>query len=71
VSINSTKYSAGRQQPEPIVLDFATPAGTKLHIRNIKLKPLGLQSIFNGKDLAGWKEIPGHKSKFSVNDKGS
>jgi hypothetical protein len=39
-------------------------------VRNIKLKPVGLKSIFNGKDLAGWKVIPGHKSKFTVTDKG-
>ena len=27
----------------------------KVEFRNIKLKPLGLKPIFNGKDLAGWK----------------
>ncbi len=26
----------------------------KVEFRNVKLKPLGLPSIFNGKDLAGW-----------------
>lgn len=41
-----------------------------LALRNIKLKPLGLKPIFNGKDLSGWKEFPGKKSKFTVNDKG-
>src|SRR5207248_2613603 len=46
------------------------PAGTRLTVRNVKLKPLGTKSIFNGKDLTGWKEFPGKKSKFSVNDKG-
>ena len=38
--------------------------------RNIKLRPLNTKSLFNGKDLAGWKEFPGKKSKFAVSDKG-
>jgi hypothetical protein len=38
--------------------------------RNIKLKPLGLGPLFNGKDLTGWKNHPESKSTFTVNDKG-
>jgi hypothetical protein len=38
--------------------------------RNIKLRPLGLKSIFNGKDLSGWKEIPDRKSVYSVTPEG-
>jgi hypothetical protein len=38
--------------------------------RNLRLKPLGLQSIFNGKDLTGWREIPGRKSVYSVTSEG-
>ncbi len=49
---------------------FFVPAGNRLLLRNIKLKPLGAKSIFTGKDLTGWKEIPGRKSKFAVTDKG-
>jgi Domain of Unknown Function (DUF1080) len=51
---------------------FIVPAGTEVHLRNIELKPGGLQQIFNGKDLSGWKEIKTDrtKSKFSVTDKG-
>jgi hypothetical protein len=41
-----------------------------VRVRNVKLRPLGLKSIFNGKDLTGWKEIPGHKSVFSVTPEG-
>jgi len=41
-----------------------------VEFRNVKLKPLGLKPIFNGKDLAGWKTYPQMKSKFTVNDKG-
>jgi len=38
--------------------------------RNIKLKPLGLEPIFNGRDLSGWKVFPGKKSVFSVTPEG-
>ncbi len=37
-----------------------------IEFRNIKLKPLALRSIFNGRDLAGWKVLPDKKSVFSV-----
>jgi 3-keto-disaccharide hydrolase len=46
------------------------PAGTSLWLRGVKLRSHGLKSIFNGKDLAGWKEAPNRKSKFTVNNKG-
>ncbi len=42
----------------------------KVEFRNVKLKPLGLGRIFNGKDLTGWKEYPDKKSKFTVTPKG-
>ena len=29
----------------------------KIEFRNLKLKPLGLNPIFNGKDLTGWKKV--------------
>jgi hypothetical protein len=45
-------------------------AGSKLEVRNIKLKPLALKPIFNGKDLSGWKEFLGKKSEFSVTPEG-
>lgn len=38
--------------------------------RNLKLKPLSLKSIFNGKDLSGWRAIPDRKSVFSVTPEG-
>ncbi len=42
----------------------------KCEFRNIKLQPLGLTSIFNGQDLAGWKEPAGSLSKFTVTKDG-
>jgi hypothetical protein len=49
---------------------FEVPAGTTLEIRALKFKPLDLKPVFNGKDLTGWKEFPGQKSKFSVTKEG-
>lgn len=41
-----------------------------VEFRNIKLKPLGLEPLFNGKDLSGWNVFPDRKSVFTVNDAG-
>ncbi len=38
----------------------------RIEFRNIKLKPLDTESIFDGKDLAGWKTYPDMDSVFSV-----
>ena len=51
-------------------LRLLVPAGTRLSLRNVKLLPRGVESIFNGKDLTGWKVHPGKKSKFVVTDSG-
>lgn len=40
----------------------------KIEFRNVFLRPLGTQSLFNGKDLSGWREVPGSKSTFEVQD---
>jgi hypothetical protein len=37
-----------------------------VEFRNVKLRPLGLEPIFNGRDLAGWHTFPGKPSVFSV-----
>jgi hypothetical protein len=42
----------------------------RVEFRNVKLKPLGLTSIFNGKDLTGWKTYPDMDSEFTVADSG-
>jgi hypothetical protein len=38
--------------------------------RNIRLKPWGLQSLFNGRDLTGWKTYPDMVSVFRVTPEG-
>lgn len=40
----------------------------KLTVTELKLRPLGLKSLFDGKDLNGWNIIPDHKSEFKVKD---
>ena len=42
----------------------------KVEFRNVKLKPLGMKSIFNGKNLTGWKTYPEMASKFTVTPEG-
>jgi len=37
-----------------------------LRYRNIRLRPLGMQPLFNGVDLAGWREVPGSQSVIDV-----
>jgi hypothetical protein len=59
---DSTPLGRGR-----IALQFRTG---KIEFRNIKLKPLGMNSLFNGRDLAGWKTYPEMKSVFSVTPAG-
>ena len=42
----------------------------KVRFRNICLKPLGMNRIFNGEDLSGWTVRPGMESEFSVTPAG-
>ena len=41
---------------------------TNVEMKDVKLRPLGLTPLFNGKDLSGWNIIPDRKSVFSVVD---
>jgi hypothetical protein len=40
----------------------------KAEYRNVYLKPLSEKELFNGKDLSGWRVVPGGKSEFTAND---
>jgi len=42
----------------------------KIEFRNVKLKPLGMKGLLNGKDLAGWKIHAENKSQWSVTPEG-
>jgi hypothetical protein len=59
----------GKHARGVIALQQYNGQGT-VKFRNVRLKPLGLKSIFNGKDLTGWREIPNRKSVFSVTPEG-
>ena len=63
---------------------FSTPTRNRLRIghiglqsregavafRNVRLKPMGLQPLFNGHDLDGWNKERAEKCQFQVTDKG-
>ena len=40
----------------------------RIAFRNVFLRPLHAIDIFNGKDLSGFREVPGGKSEFAVAD---
>lgn len=40
----------------------------KAEYRNVYLRPLSTKPLFNGKDLTGWRPVPGTKSQYSVVD---
>src|SRR5262249_40856645 len=50
VQETTTRFSPGCH----VVVRLEVPAGSKLFLRNVKLRPTGLKPIFNGKDLTGW-----------------
>jgi hypothetical protein len=63
-------YSARAGLKQTLKLGFRVPAGGKLLLRNVKLKPWADYTLFNGEDLTGWNEHPDKKSKFSVTPQG-
>src|SRR5438132_239778 len=68
----SVGRSMARRRSNKAHFRFTVPAGTTLYLRNVALGPLGLNPIFNGKDLTGWKEFKGakYKSQFNVTPEG-
>ncbi len=52
----------------PRYLQWKCTDGATLEVRNVKARPTKVETLFNGKDLAGWKIFPGKKSKFTVED---
>lgn len=42
----------------------------KVQFRNLKLLPVGLKPLFNGKDLTGWSPVAGHASVYTVTPEG-
>ena len=63
------------RRPNPrsaIVFRVEHPNGLTgtLRIADVKLRPLDLPAAFNGRDLTGWKPLPGHASVFAVTPEG-
>jgi hypothetical protein len=48
--------------------EFAVPRGTRVEIRSILLKPLGLDQLYNGSNLDGWRAVaaPAPQSKWKL-----
>ncbi len=57
-----------QHQPGPIQL--RVPPGEVARLQAITLTPMALRPLFNGRNLDGWKEFPGRKSKFTVTPEG-
>lgn len=65
-----------------VILDYTNPSPTAprtgliglqknaghVQFRNVFLKPLASKPLFNGKDLTGWRVVPGGVSEFKVVD---
>ncbi|MDO4628829.1 MAG: DUF1080 domain-containing protein [Planctomycetia bacterium] len=48
-------------------LTLEVPEGKAWSFRNVLLKPKGMEAIFNGENLDGWKTYPEMAGKFTVN----
>ncbi|MEX2173538.1 MAG: DUF1080 domain-containing protein [Pirellulaceae bacterium] len=80
VTLDGPKATVKLNDAEVLSYDDPAPIGRghiglqlntgSVEFKNIKLRPLGLAPIFNGKDLTGWKNHPDSKSTFMVNDAG-
>jgi hypothetical protein len=66
--------SVGATPPPPPKPGHIALSGNGVVFRSIKLRPSNGKSLFNGKDLTGWKAFEGDKpkvqSKFSVSPEG-
>ncbi len=68
VGTNAKNIEANLAEVRPTI--FGPQDGSDLELRNIKLRPLNTKSIFNAKDLDGWRVFSGdrYKSIFTVKD---
>jgi hypothetical protein len=71
VSLNGKVIADGKNTKNRVgYFEFAAPRGTRLEVRSILLKPLGLDPLYNGSNLDGWKAVsapaPQSKSKLHL-----
>ncbi|GIX03170.1 MAG: glycosyl hydrolase [Planctomycetaceae bacterium] len=54
--------------PQPLLAGYIglQMNGGRVAFRNIFLKPLGGQSLFDGESLHGWRIVPGSQARFTV-----
>ncbi|MCC6232212.1 MAG: DUF1080 domain-containing protein [Verrucomicrobiales bacterium] len=72
VSLNGRRVLRVRQDRHArglIALQTLTGAGS-VRFREVRVRPLGLGTLFNGRDLTGWRVVPGHASVYSVTPEG-
>lgn len=65
------KFDGTVSSPQPGVgpVRIELPAGQRITVRTLTLRPLGLKPLFNGKDLSGWKvfrDSKREKAAFTV-----
>ncbi|MCP4642948.1 MAG: DUF1080 domain-containing protein [bacterium] len=53
-----------KRKPKPITISLTKDG--KIEVAEVRLRPLGMASLFNRKDLTGWELIPNHKSVFKA-----
>jgi hypothetical protein len=56
--------------PRLVDVEFRVPKGDRVVLRCVRMSVRGTQSIFNGTDFTGWKEVAGTASKCRVTPEG-
>ena len=64
----TVEHLAGDRTLGHIALLYHHNEKARVAMKDVRLRPLDLESIFNGKNLKQWNIIPDRKSKFSVVD---
>ncbi|HWR52428.1 MAG TPA: DUF1080 domain-containing protein [Bryobacteraceae bacterium] len=58
VTLNGKRIAGGKEAPGVVgAIGLAVTDGNKVEFRSIRLKPLGLTPIFDGKSLTGWRKV--------------
>ncbi len=73
VKVDGRKVAGGKETPGKLgSIGITKEKDNKVEVRSVKLKPLGLKPIFNGKDLSGWRKVETPRAKqppvWSVRD---
>jgi hypothetical protein len=71
VNLNGRSTADGKDTKNRIgYFEFTVPKGTRLELRSVVLQPLGLDRLYSGSNLDGWKSVaapaPQNKSKLRL-----